>query len=119
MDIVEQTVQKIKDVKIQGATAVAKASLKAIKELQNSKTPKLQRLTAEKFAQYLDTSGQPYPEPDLIIRTSGEQRLSGFLPWQSTYAEFYFEPCYFPDFTAYKLEKAIKEYSKRQRRFGK
>jgi len=92
--------------------------LRAIKKMQNEKG-KRQNLTQEDFSRFLDTAGQPYPEPDLIIRTSGEKRISGFLLWQSAYSEFYFEPSYFPDFTPEKLKKAIKEYSKRERRFGK
>lgn len=68
------------------------------------------------FAEYLDTSGIPYP--DLIIRTGGEKRLSGFMPFQSDYAELYFTKTYFPDFDAKKLRKAVKEFSKRARRFG-
>ena len=58
-------------------------------------------------------------DPDLIIRTSGEQRLSGFLLWQSAYSELYFTPKYWPDFTERDLDKALEEYSKRERRFGK
>ncbi len=67
---------------------------------------------------FLDTAAQPYPNPDFIIRTSGEQRLSGFMPLSATYSELYFEPCYWPDFTVEKLNHAIAEYAKRQRRFG-
>jgi len=59
------------------------------------------------------------PDPDLIIRTAGEKRLSNFLLWQSAYAELYFIDKYWPDFTKEDLEKAIKDYSKRQRRYGK
>jgi len=59
------------------------------------------------------------PDPDLIIRTAGEKRLSNFLLWQSAYAELYFIDKYWPDFTKEDLEEAIKDYSKRQRRYGK
>lgn len=69
------------------------------------------------FENYLYTAGQPMP--DLIIRTSGEQRLSGFLLWQSSYSEFYFPKFHFPDFDEEKLMEAIKEYSTRDRRYGK
>ncbi|GAB4026382.1 MAG: isoprenyl transferase [Candidatus Microgenomates bacterium] len=65
----------------------------------------------------LDTAG--IPDPDLIIRTGGEQRLSGFLMWQAAYSELYFTETLFPDFTPEKFEVAIEEYQKRQRRFGK
>lgn len=67
---------------------------------------------------FLDTKDQPYPYPDLIIRTSGEQRLSGLMSWQSAYAELYFEKDHFPDFTPEKLRAAILDYSQRERRFG-
>lgn len=65
----------------------------------------------------MDTRG--IPDPDLIIRTSGEQRLSGFLPWQGVYSELYFPAWHMPDFTPQKLDEAIEEYGKRKRRFGK
>lgn len=74
-------------------------------------------LTKENFRDYLDTAG--IPDPDLIIRTGGEKRLSGFMLWQSEYSELYFSDLYFPDFTAKELEKAINSYSERKRRFGK
>lgn len=77
----------------------------------------IRQLNEAYFAQFLDTAG--LPDPDLIIRTSGEQRLSGFLPWQTVYAELYFPSCHFPDFTPDKFTKAIEEYSRRQRRYGK
>lgn len=67
---------------------------------------------------YMDTATQPYPYPDLIIRTSGEQRTSGILLWQSHYAETYWEPDHFPDFTPEKFKEAILDYSRRRRRFG-
>ncbi len=69
------------------------------------------------FEKYLDTVG--IPDPDLLIRTGGEQRLSGFLPWQSVYSELYFPPWYMPDFTPERLDEAIEEFSLRRRRFGK
>jgi len=69
------------------------------------------------IADYLDTSG--LPDPDLVIRTSGEIRLSGFLPWQSVYSELYFTKTLMPDFGAGELEAAITEYNQRERRFGK
>ena len=68
------------------------------------------------FKKYLDT--KDIPDSDLIIRTSGEQRLSGFMPFQSVYAELYFADVYFPDFGVIELRKAISEYVKRKRRFG-
>ncbi|MBI4973349.1 di-trans,poly-cis-decaprenylcistransferase [Candidatus Roizmanbacteria bacterium] len=68
---------------------------------------------------YLDTKDLPQPDPDIIIRTSGESRLSGFMSWQSAYSEYCFSPLMFPDFGPDKLEEAIKEYGERKRRFGK
>lgn len=65
----------------------------------------------------LDTNG--LPDPDLIIRTSGEQRLSNFLPWQATYAELYFPKVHWPDFDRKQLDIALKEFEHRQRRMGK
>lgn len=78
------------------------------------KNPK--EIDEAEFRRYLDTNGQP--EPDLIIRTSGEQRLSGMMPFQAAYAELYFEKCYLPDFNEKKLKAAILDFSKRQRRYG-
>ena len=66
----------------------------------------------------LDTRNQPYPSPDLIIRTSGEHRTSGVLNFQSDQSEFYFLPQHFPDFSPEKLTEAILDYSRRRRRFG-
>lgn len=75
-------------------------------------------ITKETFEKYLDTKGQPYPYVDLLIRTSGEQRTSGLLLWQSAYAETYWEPDHLPDMTPDKLKEAILDYSRRRRRFG-
>ncbi len=72
---------------------------------------------ADDFSQFLDTKG--IPDPDIIVRTGGEQRLSGFLPWQGVYSELYFPLWYMPEFTSEKLDDVIKEYANRQRRFGK
>ncbi len=71
------------------------------------------------FNEYLDTKDLPFPNPDLIIRTGGEQRLSGFLLWQSQYSELVFEKKYLPDYSDEDFENTIKEFSVRQRRFGK
>ena len=68
------------------------------------------------FESYLDTHG--IPDPDLLIRTSGEQRLSNYLLWQLAYSEFYFTDVHWPDFTKEELVKAIEEYNHRKRRFG-
>lgn len=74
-------------------------------------------LSEESFRKYLST--YPTPDPDLIIRTSGENRLSNFLTWQSVYSELYMTPVLWPDFTPSDLMKALEHYSSRQRRFGK
>ena len=73
-------------------------------------------LTAEQFGSYLYSAG--VPDPELIIRPSGELRLSNFLLWQCAYAEFYYCDTLWPDFSEEDLEKAIVDYQKRDRRFG-
>ena len=73
-------------------------------------------VTQERFATYLDTAD--LPDPDLLIRTSGELRLSNFLLWQVAYSEFVFVDCYWPDFSREQLEAALAEYQRRNRRFG-
>ena len=73
-------------------------------------------ITQESFQQFLDT--RLIPDPDLIIRTSGEQRLSNFLLWQAAYAELVFAPCYWPDFGEVELTDAIEAFARRERRFG-
>ena len=85
---------------------------RALEKLVEKKLP----ITVENITDNLDTAG--VPDPDLIVRTSGEQRLSGFLLWQSTYSEFYFPEVHWPDFTTEEFDKAVSEFSKRQRRFG-
>jgi len=76
----------------------------------------LESLDVEEFGRYFYTAG--IPDPDLLIRTSNEIRISNFLLWQLSYAEFYFSHKYWPDFTLGELKEAIKEYQKRERRFG-
>jgi undecaprenyl diphosphate synthase len=73
-------------------------------------------ITADLIGKYLDAPD--LPDPDLIIRTSGEQRLSNFLLWQAAYSELVFVPIYWPDFDRAALEGAITEYRQRERRFG-
>lgn len=73
-------------------------------------------VTADELEKYLDTAG--LPDPDLLIRTSGEQRISNFLLWQLAYAEFYFTDVHWPDFSKEELIKAIEVYNNRDRRFG-
>lgn len=74
------------------------------------------RITEETISDCLDTAG--IPDPDLLIRTCNEQRISNFLLWQLAYTEFYFTPVAWPDFTKEELEKAIEAYNHRDRRYG-
>ena len=74
-------------------------------------------ISAEDISAHLYT--KDLPDPDLVIRTSGEYRISNFLLWQSAYAEYYFTDLYWPDFDKKELLKALEEYSKRSRRFGR
>ena len=75
-----------------------------------------EEIEEQTFEQYLDTKG--IPDPDLMIRTSGELRLSNYLLWQLAYAEFYFTDVPWPDFSKEELEKAIEQYNSRDRRYG-
>jgi undecaprenyl diphosphate synthase len=77
---------------------------------------KPEEVTEERFSDELFTVGQP--DPDLVIRTSGEYRISNYLLWQSAYAEFYFSEVFWPDFDRAELDKALRSYGSRQRRFG-
>jgi len=74
-------------------------------------------ITEDTISEYIYTAG--LPDPDLIIRTSGELRVSNFLIWQGAYSEYYATPTFWPDFDAQELHKALVEYSQRKRRFGK
>lgn len=87
----------------------------AIKRIIEDSIPK-DAITDELISRYLFTAG--VPDPDLIIRTSGELRGSNFLIWQGAYSEWYFTPTYWPDFDKEELRKAIIEYSHRERRYG-
>ena len=73
-------------------------------------------ITEERFGSFLDTAG--IPDPDLLIRTCNEQRISNFLLWQLAYTEFYFTPVAWPDFTKEELIKAVEAYNHRDRRYG-
>ena len=75
-----------------------------------------ERIDEDSFGSYLYTAG--LPDPDLIIRTAGEMRLSNFLIWQAAYAEYYSTPIYWPDFGPEEMEKALQAYGQRERRFG-
>ena len=75
-----------------------------------------EEITEEVIAGHLDTAG--IPDPDLLIRTSGELRLSNYLMWQLAYAEFYFTDVHWPDFDKEELLKAVEKYNQRERRYG-
>ncbi len=74
------------------------------------------QINEEIISRNLDTAG--IPDPDLLIRTSGEKRTSGIMPWQTTYTEFFFSKLFFPDFSMVELKRALADYSSRQRRYG-
>lgn len=88
----------------------------AVKRIVADNIP-VETITEELFTHYLYTAETP--DPDLVIRTAGEMRLSNYLIWQSAYAEYYATPTYWPDFDKAELYKALLEYSQRERRFGK
>ena len=89
---------------------------KGVVKRETGKWKKLIKKSQEAFSRYLDSRGMP--DPDLIIRPSGELRLSNFLTWQSAYAEFYFTDVLWPDFTPQVLDEALAAFQRRQRRFG-
>ena len=74
------------------------------------------KISEKLISENLDTAGMP--DPDLLIRTSGEMRTSGIMPWQTTYTEFFFSKLLFPDFSLAELKRALADYQIRQRRFG-
>ncbi|RMF13536.1 MAG: di-trans,poly-cis-decaprenylcistransferase [Candidatus Dadabacteria bacterium] len=84
--------------------------------LEDPDRPTPSELDETRFSAYLDTAG--IPDPDLMIRTSGEIRLSNFMLWQLAYAEFVFVPEYWPDFDEARFARALEEYARRDRRFG-
>jgi undecaprenyl diphosphate synthase len=98
-----------------GRQELARAAQKLAADAASGKLDPAE-INAETLAQRLDTAG--LPDPDLIVRTSGELRLSNFLLWQSAYAEFVVLPLYWPDFDRAALEQAIDEFRRRERRFG-
>ena len=89
--------------------------VRAVKKIIKTRK-KGQEISESLISQNLDSAG--LPDPDLIIRTSGEQRLSGFLTWQSVYSELYFTKKHWPAFSPRDLDIALRDYAKRQRRFG-
>ena len=97
-----------------GHAEIVDATKKIVNDVQNGKLD-INNLDENNYSKYLY---QDMPPVDLMIRTSGEQRLSNFMLWQNSYAEFYFPKTYFPDFDDKEFDKAILEYTKRDRRFG-
>jgi len=89
----------------------------ARKMLLDIKKKKVEKIDEENFKSYLSLGN--LPDPDLLIRTSGEQRISNFLLWNLAYTEFYFPKVWWPDFDKEELRKAIEVYSQRERRFGR
>jgi len=87
-----------------------------VASLVSKRKLKIKAITESKLQEFLDTRG--IPDPDIIIRTAGEQRLSNFLLWQSAYAEFYYTPVLWPDFDREDLISAVAEYQRRERRYG-
>jgi undecaprenyl diphosphate synthase len=94
---------------------IARATQRVAEEVAKGKLDPA-AITVETIGRFLDAPD--VPDPDLIIRTSGEQRLSNFLLWQAAYSELVFVPIYWPDFDRAALEAAIREYQQRERRFG-
>lgn len=94
---------------------IARAARKLAEKVANGSL-KPDQITPEMLEQELDTYG--LPDPDLLIRTSGEMRLSNFLLWQCAYTEFHFSSVYWPDFGKEHLEKALQDFRNRDRRFG-
>ena len=98
-----------------GRWDIVEAVKKVLADFQDSKITR-EQITEGSFGSYLELGG--LSDPELLIRTSGEERISNFLLWNLAYTEFYFPDIYWPDFTKEELNKAIEVYSKRERRFG-
>ncbi len=103
---------KVRDLKVGHSTMDDKENLFDLASLKEA----ISDLSEESFEVFLDT--KDIPDPDLMIRTSGELRTSNFLPWQLAYTEFYFADCHWPDFNKEELKKAIDFYNSRDRRYG-
>lgn len=98
-----------------GRDEILRAVRNLVSAIQHSEFS-IQNLNEQSFAHFLDTAGMP--DPDLIIRTGGDLRLSGYFPWQSVYSELYFTKALWPEFTPEELDKALADYAGRERRFG-
>ena len=126
---IQEMVQEIKGivkvegtVQVQGTVSVDNSANKEnlLKRIaicaEDGRFDKVKEMTEELLNQYLDSAG--VPDPELVIRPSGEQRTSNFLPWQTVYSEFVFMDVLWPDFGPEDLDAAIGEYQRRNRRFG-
>jgi tritrans,polycis-undecaprenyl-diphosphate synthase [geranylgeranyl-diphosphate specific] len=100
-----------------GRAEIVDAARKIAEEVNSGKL-KPDAVNEKTFEQYLYTSHMPQQDPDMIIRTSGEERLSGFLIWQSAYSELFFLDVYWPDFRLIDLLRAVRTFQRRKRRFG-
>lgn len=100
-----------------GRAEIVQAVQRIAEEVRTGKIQDTNAIDERLLSSYMYT--QEMPEPDLVIRTAGEIRTSGFLTWQSVYSEFYFTDVLWPDFDEKELEKAIEEYKNRKRNFGK
>ena len=98
-----------------GRAEIVSATKKMLEDIRNGKIG--EEINENTLSAYMYTKDDP--DPDLVIRTAGEIRTSGFLTWQSVYSELYFTETFWPDFDEKELDKAIEEYNKRKRNFGK
>jgi len=105
-----------------GQDEILRASRQLLRQAksENWSEQEIAALNKEQFAHFLDTQQLvQLPDPDLLIRTGGEQRLSGFLSWQIAYTELYFTDVLMPDFSPAEFAKALQDFANRRRRFGK
>lgn len=101
-----------------GRAEIVDATKKIAERVKLGELP-VEKINEDVFEKFLYTAYMPKPDPDLIIRTSGEERLSGFLLWQSAYSELCFLDVFWPDFRRIDLLRAVRTYQQRKRRFGK
>ncbi len=101
-----------------GRAEIVDATKKIAERVKNNELP-VEKIDEDVFEKFLYTSHMPNPDPDLIIRTSGEERLSGFLLWQSAYSELCFLDVFWPDFRRIDLLRAVRTFQRRKRKFGK
>lgn len=100
-----------------GREEILRAVSRLLSKIQTHRRSVENPVTEKEFSGYLDTAGMP--DPDLIIRTGGNLRLSGYFPWQAVYSELYFTKTLWPDFSPREFDRALLDYSKRTRRFGR